>query len=357
MARRIPDLESIYNAATVVSQGLMFMPDQPLIEPTYTVQTFFDYDVLAAGSPNAVDPIPDDRTPWPMEGDGRDSHGEIGVLPWPPGTLPGGNEMTITWSARVYSAQGNDPDSPSNLWEEGSNSGVVTVYRADTESTIQVSGTVNEPAGIPFTYTWGFRWVDAGILVSVRCNRPQPIQGGFPSFLTFWTASILEFEATGEAFVRTNQTIEGRFSLRNGNELPAAGDTGENALALSEAAYGPRELQVRTNIFPLDAEQANQIAQALVLHHINPRYNLTIRQSWWNAFPIKPDHVGRLVQLPSTEVARVISRTYADDHTHHILESTATVQIEEPIFDLGDVLLLDSGDFMAFDNGELVGRS
>lgn len=344
------DPSQMFNGATVQARGGAFQQDQQLNEPSFAVQTFFRRAFL-----DEQGQIPVDRSEFPEPDAGFFASGILGTQTF--AVLAGGNEISVEWGATAYSAisggsSNPNPNIPHSLITEGSTSGTITLLRGGPAVSVVVSGTVYVTQ--PIRYTWTFRWVDEGLQVSVQSNA----QGAYNGFLNEARlfASILEFDVVGEAFVPSSVSVTGRFSLSNGDNLPGPG--GSNALETSEAMYGPRELQVSTDIFPLTPVQAQQIAQALTIEHINPKTTRRFEQSWWNAYRVKPDHAGRLVELPGGEVARVQDRGGRDDWTGvPQLESTVAVVLTTAALDTSDSLLYDGGGFVQFDGGELALRS
>lgn len=344
------DPSQLYNRAVVTSRGWAFTPNQQLNEPSFAVQSWFRRGFL-----DDEDVIPANRVEFPQPDSGLFAEGELGTQHFI--HIAGGHEVTLEYTVSIYSAlagsQSNPtPNNPSALIHEGTENGTVTIFRDGMQQGFQATVWV---LFSPITYTWSFRWIDDGLLISVRSNA----RGSYFGTSLRLVASILQFDIVGEAFVQSNASVTGTFGLYQGkvpqDTLPGPGGT--NALQTSEDLFGPRELQVSTDIFTLTPGQAQDIAQALVLHHINPRTIRRMEQSWWNGYRVKPDHIGRLIQLPNSEVGRLMTRTYQDDHTHHTLRSDIEVVLTTPAVEIGDLLLTDSGDFLTFDDGTLVGRS
>lgn len=346
-----PDPTQMFNGASVQARGGAFQQDQQLNEPSFAVQTYFRRAFLDEQSV-----IPTDRSEFPEPDSGFFASGVLGAQTF--AVLVGGNEIAVEWAATAYSAisggsSNPNPNIPHSLITEGSSSGTINLTRGGPPVSVVVSGTVY--GFQPIRYTWTFRWVAEGLQVNVQANA----QGAYNHFLNEARlfASIVEFDVVGEAFVPSSVSVTGRFSLSNGDSLPGPGGT--NALATSEAMYGPRELQVSTDIFPLTLVQAQQIAQALVVEHINPKTIRRFEQSWWNGYRVKPDHIGRLIELPTGEVGRVQDRAGRDDWGTSVpqLESGVAVVLTTPALDTSDSLLYDGGGFVQFDDGELAVRS
>lgn len=346
-----PDPTQMFNGASVQARGGAFQQDQQLNEPSFAVQTYFRRAFLDEQSV-----IPTDRSEFPEPDSGFFASGVLGAQTF--AVLVGGNEIAVEWAATAYSAisggsSNPNPNIPHSLITEGSSSGTINLTRGGPPVSVVVSGTVY--GFQPIRYTWTFQWVAEGLQVNVQANA----QGAYNHFLNEARlfASIVEFDVVGEAFVPSSVSVTGRFSLSNGDSLPGPGGT--NALATSEAMYGPRELQVSTDIFPLTLVQAQQIAQALVVEHINPKTIRRFEQSWWNGYRVKPDHIGRLIELPTGEVGRVQDRAGRDDWGTSVpqLESGVAVVLTTPALDTSDSLLYDGGGFVQFDDGELAVRS
>src|SRR5690606_16232402 len=173
-----------------------------------------------------------------------------------------------------------------------------------------------------------------------------------------YVAYLLEVTATGTAWTRSNEAVTAEFSLANGDVVP--GPDGSNALATSTALYGEREATIRSDVFQLTPEQAQAVARGYVLFNINPRTVRDVRQSEWRAYPVRFDHVGRLVDLPNGERAVIENRSYSDAFQPDggFMQSTFTATVQEVVIDTTtEYLHLDDGNYMRLDDGQLVEAS
>lgn len=341
-----PDPSQVWNSARVSSTGSEFQDAQPLTAPAFAVAIAFPFATLEDGGPNAPDPFPNDAAQFPWEGANSPVQGVIGVQPFAEGVLGAGDNITINWSGRVYSLRGGDAST--NLWEEGNGSGTLTLSRGAGPEIATINGTVGEFIGIggwSFFFRWSFQWTEDGIQVSVV---------GPHTFQDWRFASVIEWDAEGIAWAPREAAVTAFFSLSNGNNLPT--EDSSNALAVSEAAYGPRELSVHTDMFALSIDEAFRVAEGLVVHHINPKVIRTAQQSWEGGFVVKGHHVGRLVELPTGEVVRVQDRDYADDFTSLMLESSFTGVQTEQLVVIPDYLYLADNEraLLMFDNSEFL---
>lgn len=336
-----PDPRRVYNRARVTSRGYEFQEDQAIITPSFLAITDVDDTAL------------------------RDTVSGREYLPGLAATIPyeklvdTSQGIDVTYVAEIYSMN-SDGES---LFLEGSETDTITLAPGSTERIITVTGAVGEPFGATIRSEWGIKRRSDGINVRLIAGTGQ----ASTAFGQWWVGHILKVDATGDAYVQRNESITGEFGYdTNADEI--INSDGENVLANSQERYGEREISISTDAFALTPTQAQEIAQGLVLHHITPRVVRTVEQSWWRAFPVLPDHIGKIVRLPSGADALVEERTYTDDYTSPLaplLASTFRATLTEPValdptetnpddFDDTNLLAFDSGDWLRFDSGTLV---
>lgn len=327
-----PDPRGVINRARVTSQGWEFTDNQTLRPPAFVVSIGglgIERSVLDG---EAV--IPDDSEEF---------------QPWR--TIPftvlvdGGNNVTVNVGITAFGS-----------WSR------TTASAFSTEGTASPSVTlaVGQSAEVSITHTSRAQSVTARwrlTRVSSVAIDVEPVS--VPSYAEnllgrTYLAYLLEFDISGTAWVRSNESVTGEFG-QDGTGIPA--DGGGDAIANSRAQYGERLAQLQSNIFQLTPEQAQAVAQSYVLWNINPRTVRDVQQSEWNKYPVKFDHIGRLVDLPTGERAVVENRSYSDAFAPGggVMTSSFTATVTEVVIDTStDWLLLDSGDFLQLDSGELV---
>lgn len=327
-----PDPRGVINRARVTSQGWEFTDNQTLRPPAFVVS------IGGLGIERSVldgeEVIPDDSEEF---------------QPWH--TIPftvlvdGGNSVTVNVSITAFGS-----------WSR------TTASAFSTEGTASPSVTlaVGQSAEVSITHTsralsvtarWRLTRVSSVAIgvepVSVPSYAENPLGRTYLAYL-------LEFDIIGTAWVRSNESVTSEFG-QDGVGIPA--DGGGDAIANSRAQYGERLAQLQSNTFQLTPEQAQAIAQSYVLWNINPRTIRDVQQSEWNRYPVKFDHIGRYVELPTGEVAVVENRSYSDAFAPGggMMQSAFTATVTETVIDTStDWLLLDSGDFMQLDSGTLL---
>lgn len=332
------DPRGVVNRARVTSQGWEWREDQAVVPPLYVLAT--RSDGLTA---EAMQEVTDGLTAEPLA-NGAEREFEVFVEPSKPLDV---DVVFSAWSA-------SNPSGTGGLTEEVNLSISFTVALGQTR-TIEFSwfifGVDNEKTLAYVTRT------ESGLRVRVVGDRyrfgPNPFAG------TRYVAYLLEVTAvTGTAWTRSNEAVTAEFSLANGDFVP--GPDGANALEVSVAAYGEREATIRSDVFQLTPEQAQAVAQGYVLHNINPRTIRDVQQSEWNRYPVRFDHIGRLVDLPNGERAVIENRSYSDSFAPDggFMQSTFTATVQEVVIDTTtEYLHLDNGDYMRIDDGQIVEAS
>ncbi|HEX7039957.1 MAG TPA: hypothetical protein VF202_07600, partial [Trueperaceae bacterium] len=320
------------------SQGWEWQQDQAVVPPLYVLAT--RSDGLTA---EAMEEVTDGLTAEPLANGGER---EFEVLVEPDKPL----DVDVTFSA--WSAI--NPNGTGGLTEEVNLPASFDVTLGQTR-TLEFSWFMfdvdNEKTLAYVTRT------ERGLKVRVVGDRyqfgPNPFAG------IRHVAYLLEVTAvTGTAWTRSNEAVTAEFSLANGDVVPGPG--GSNALEISTALYGEREATIRSDVFQLTPEQAQAVAQGYVLFNINPRTVRDVQQSEWNRYPVKFDHVGRLVDLPNGERAVVENRSYSDSFAPDggFMQSTFTATVQEVVIDTTtEYLYLDDGNYMRLDDGQLVEAS
>lgn len=329
------DPSGVTNRCRVTSQGWEFTDNQTLRPPAFVVSIGglgIERSVLDG---EAV--IPDDAEEF---------------QPWR--TIPftvlvdGGNNVTVNVGVTAFGS-----------WNR------TTASAFSTEGTASPSVTlaVGQSAEVSITHTSRAQSVTA----RWRLTRVTSVAIGVepvsvPSYAEnplgrTYLAYLLEFDIIGTAWVRSNESVTSEFG-QDGVGIPA--DGGGDAIANSRAQYGERLAQLQSNIFQLTPEQAQAAAQSYVLWNVNPRTIRDVQQSEWNRYPVKFDHIGRLVDLPTGERAVVENRSYSDSFssTRAAMTSSFSASVTEIVIDTTtDWLLLDNGDFMQLDSGTLLEAS
>lgn len=331
------DPRGVINRARVVSQGWRYEPDVPLTAPLFAVLTD-PTSGLARSVLEEEDVLPDATE----------------VLPW----------QFHGWDAMVSSDSDVDFDV------------TVTAYGAQNRLAGGVSFAPHGTTSVSFSLPRGnmqlvtLNHTARGLAVTFQAVIEHSSSGGVvitPYTMIPWRdnvfgrtylAYVVEVtSATGEAWVQSNQTFTGEFGIPGNPEhtLPAEG--GGDAVAASRALFGERLATINSSQFQLTPEQAQAVARAHVLFNINPRTIRDVQQSEWNKYPVRFDHVGRLVDLPNGEIAVVENRDYGDSFsaTSGMMQSSFTAAVTEVVIDTTTPwLLLDDGDYLHLDDGSQV---
>ena len=331
------DPRGVVNRARCVSQGWTFEEDQALTPPLYVLGLRSD-----GLQESALEEVVDDLTSERLA-DGGAREFETFAEPDKP--------LTIDWRFRVFTA--GTPTSTSLTTEADLNGSFQMQQTAELEVSWFIFGVDNEKTRVRFTRQGN--GIRARFDQSGRWRfGPNPFAG------TRYAAYVLEFTVAGTGWVRANEQVVGEFSSSNGDFLPDVDDPGQNALEVSESLFGEREATIRSSVFHLTPEQAQAVAQGYVLFNINPRTIREVQQSEWNRYPVKFDHVGRLVDLPNGERAVIENRSYSDSFAPDggFMQSTFTATVQELVIDTTtEYLFLDNGEFMRLDDGSLVEAS
>jgi len=338
-----PDVRDIYNIARVTTNGASFQEDQVVATPAYTQAFYFDQ------SGHVSDPST--RT---------EVTGSTGV-PVGEGEVVAGDTITIQYTLEAWAEQTNNTDfrklDGALAGRDFTLSGEVTVTRGaawGAHATVSSYGwPLNSSPRHRAEAKWQWRWDEASNQIFCRIvNAVQADYEAFPHFKAYAFGYRCSWDALGTLFTTGSGAITGVFGYTNGDALNDG--QGGDAVEASVAAYGERELAINTDIFPLSEVDAQYVAQGLVLHYINPKVTRDVEQSWWNAFPVKFDHVADLIELPSGEQGYVEERTYTDDFRQPlapIVASTFTMTLTRQAYDLTTTLLLDSGNVFRLDDG------
>ncbi|HET9026102.1 MAG TPA: hypothetical protein VFN07_01050 [Trueperaceae bacterium] len=329
------DPSGVTNRCRVTSQGWEFTDNQTLRPPAFVVSIGglgIDRSVLDG---EAV--IPDDAEEF---------------QPWR--TIPftvlvdGGNNVTVNVGVTAFGS-----------W----NRAAATSFSVEGTAFPSVTLAVGQSAEVSITHTsralsvtatWRLMRVTSVAIDVVPVTVPSYAEN--PLGRTY-LAYLLEFDIIGTAWVRSNESVTSEFG-QDGVGIPA--DGGGDAIADSRAQYGERLAQLQSNIFQLTPEQAQAAAQSYVLWNVNPRTIRDVQQSEWNKFPVRFDHIGRLVDLPTGERAVIENRSYSDSFssTSGMMRSTFSASVTEVVIDTDTHwLLLDDGDWFQLDSGEMVEES
>lgn len=331
------DPRGVVNRARCVSQGWTFEEDQALTPPLHVLGLRSD-----GLQESALEEVVDDLTSERLA-DGGAREFETFAEPDKP--------LTIEWRFRAFTA--GTPTSTSLTTEVDLNGSFQMQQTAELEVSWFIFDVDNEKTRVRFTRQGN--GIRARFDQSGRWRfGPNPFVG------TRYAAYVLEFTVAGTGWVRANEQIVGEFSSSNGDVLPDADDPGQNALEVSESLFGEREATIRSSVFHLTPEQAQAVAQGYVLFNINPRTIRDVQQSEWNRYPVKFDHIGRLVDLPNGERAVVENRSYSDSFAPDggFMQSAFTATVQELVIDTTtEYLFLDNGEFMQLDDGTLVEAS
>jgi hypothetical protein len=336
------DPRGVINRARVESQGWEFADDQAVIAPAYILLPLAG-EGLSEDVVDAQGDLPSDREETRV-GD---------VIPFD-GLVDTTKTMTVTLTLNAFGSQqqaaadhyttftGDSDEFELDLGETATLSVTIGVQDGLVTRNVQARVTVvRDHVGIRIT----------------EATTPSRVDG--PLF-TVYLAWLLEIDAVGTKWTRATGSTVGVFSLDNDDFIPSVDDPTTNALSVSESTYGEREAVIRSDVFQLTPEQAQAVAQGYVLFNINPRTVRDVQQSEWNAYPVKFDHIGRLVDLPNGERAVVENRSYSDSFAPDggFMQSTFTATVQEVVIDTTtEYLHLDNGDYMQLDDGSLVEAS
>lgn len=330
-----PDPSQLYNRARVMSTGVLEQSSQPLFPPLYGFAT-------TQNESNFHTVLPTNRE--------RANVGE--TRPFAEDMLVSGNTMKISWAATGYRWAGHA--GLDNLEIEGASSGTITLTRGGPAVTqnLKLWYYYSGPFSFDFYATLSWRWTNDGLRFDIPSISPAAGWQSANFGNIWWPGVVVNFDVTGTAYTQRRERIESHYSVET-----MGGANAPEWLRNSERDYGPRELTVETEVFPLTPAEASAVAEGIVLWHINPRVTREVEQSTWRAFPIKPDHLGRLVQLPNGEIARVEDITYQDDFTQLTLSSTFRAVVTDVVAGAGDTLLYSDGRPIQLDSGAYLERS
>lgn len=331
------DPRGVINRARVESRGYKFADEQAVIAPSFA----YFADVLGL-SPDVVE----------GEGDMPEDRVEVGrgvLMPFVGLVAP--DEVEVDVTITVYGS--HSQTSAANYSVEGTTSQTITLAPGQSK-TVSITYTSR---GVSNTTTYTFTRDARGVRIS---NYTGLVGKHYNLFGDTHLGQVVTVDAVGKAWVQSNESVIAEFGSGNGDFLPSVDDPGQNALEVSEALYGEREATIRSDVFQLTPEQAQAVAQGYVLFNINPRTIRDVRQSEWNRYPVKFDHVGRLVDLPNGERAVIENRSYSDSFAPDggFMQSAFTATVQELVIDTTtEYLFLDNGEFMQLDDGTLVEAS
>jgi hypothetical protein len=327
------DPRGVINRCRVTSQGWEFTENQALRAPAFVVSIGglgIERSVL-----DSEEVLPDDTAEEFQSGR---------TIPFTV-LVDGGNTITVDVVLTAFGSWNRS--TASSFGVEGTHSASLTLSVGQSQ---QVSITHNSRSQ-NVTATWRVTRVSS-VAIDVE---PLTIPSWADNlFGRTYFAYLFEVDVTGTAWVRTNEAVTSEFG-RADQVLPGPGGT--DALVTSRAAYGERQASIQSNVFQLTPEQTQNVAQSYVLWNINPRTVRDVQQSEWERYPVKFDHIGRLLQLPNGEVAVAENRDYTDafQPLGGAMSSTFSATVTEVVIDTEtDWLLLDSGNFMQLDSGEMV---
>ena len=238
-------------------------------------------------------------------------------------------EVSDSWSSVTIPFGGSVTRSVTDKYEEG----IFGLGGWNLSANITVE--VNQARGIRVTGAW----------------TQGPTDGNpYSTFATIVKVSAVD----GDGYDLNLATTTGDFGY---SSETLAGADGSDILAPSVDTWGERELEVNAEAFSCTPTQAEELAQALVLHHINPVTIRTCEQAWSRGFRVTPDDIGYLVQLPNGETGIVQRRDYSDDYRDPYgprLSSLIEVAITEQAYASDGFILDDSGSFLRDDSGEQI---
>ena len=334
-----PDQRGVRNRARVDTTGREFVEDVPVTAAAYTVLSFFDETVL--GLPEGEDLRVD---PWR-------------VREYDPNLLVASDQpISVTWDSTIYSAT---DESGGGLFTEAVEDGVLSLSLGESK-TITVTARVGEWllwVGNLVQIDWTFTRVDYGVHV-IESSATSEARADAS---TWSMAYVIDWSVTGTAFTSSDTVISADYGYDLARDSLYDPVTGGNAIAISQETYGEHEVVVSTSIFPLTEKQAQDIAQGLVLHYINPVTIRQVLQSWWERYRVTFDHIGLLVQLPpdgdTAEVGYAQQRDYTDsflDPLAPIVESNFELAITQSVYTTDGLLAWDNGNPLRFEDGDLV---
>lgn len=331
------DPRGVVNLCRVTSQGWEFREGEALASPSFVV--FRGEGGLARSVLEAEEVLPIDSRqefqPWePLR---------FSVLSTP---------APITVDVGLTAFGSHHPTVASSFSIEGTRSEQVTISAGQSRLVSITHTSRAQSVTARFRIT---RSVE-GDSITVTAPNGIPARATNP-FGSTYLAYEVTLDVTGTGWARTNEAIESEFGLVS-DSLPGAG--GGDALAESRAQYGERLATINSSVFQLTPEQARQIAESYVLWNINPRTIRDVQQSEWDPYPVKFDHIGRYVDLPTGERAVVENRAYSDSFSamHAAMQSAFSATVSEVVIDTTTSwLYLDNGDFFELDDGTPVERS
>lgn len=326
------DPKGVINRARVVSRGWADEADQALIEPAYYLTPGgLDEAVL---TDQGVHPEDDPRV-------------EVSAFRRMEFTkLVTGDDVTVSVGITVY---GNgDDDTASGFYTEATKSEDITLSPGETKS-VAVTYTVQTQTTTFTVYVKRTEDGDA-IVMSHTGGFTQATAG----FTNTYLKHVVTLDVTGTAWTKATGDVTGEFGYSTTDTIPGA--DGGNVITDSVNLYGEREATINSTVFQLEGTQAQQVAQAHVLFNINPKTIRDVQQSEWEPYPVKFDHVGRLVDLPNGERAVVENRAYSDSFTPGggLMQSAFTATVAEQLIDTDTAFLyLDDGSYMQLDDGSI----
>ncbi len=176
------------------------------------------------------------------------------------------------------------------------------------------------------------RW--NAILEGVEFRFRQPLNLHSTCFLGTCRGWVVEFTLNDSSVAYAPGSINtGTYGVidtldpENSDVLP--GEGGVNAIEVSQAAFGILEANVRIRGYVLRPDILAQIAQAHVVENITPKVTRELEISIFSGLRVQFDHIGRLTELPNTDVGHLTGVTYRDDFEADQLAKTTRVEVRD----------------------------
>lgn len=341
------DAERVVNQATVRVQALDWQGSQQIMQAAATVLR----------SPGGVMPgLFTGNAPFGPMAEALETPGgflelvndtvQAGAWFWPADesvvTQPGG-QITVAFEVEEWAEQWRTTSAPHapavnvNNWSDSAqlpaNGMEVELFRFQFPR--QTSNFAPSPYGARGT-VWG-RWrAGANPGIELRIGNSHFVEHGFlwegiggQSVYFLWGA-IVKLNGTGTTFSAGETTVH-RFGYAQAEGGMWEGGASVPALSESQAAYPSRSLEV-TLPYPLTEAEALAVARGIVEENLHPRavHQLTLVPHPDRGWPLTPEHLGRVVNVPSANLAgRLISIGYDEAHTPSASQSTVLVELEE----------------------------
>ncbi|MEI3783848.1 hypothetical protein U9R89_22325, partial [Pectobacterium brasiliense] len=278
---RVLDESDIVNTCTVTSQGYTWADGQQVIPP----QTFNH-----GGIPEANPEAPAATL----------KSGEL--IPVGEGMIVAGGTLTLS-----IGLEGDAPDAFS-----GGRKGY------GIPEPVQVSLPAVHGASTTLRIDAGAAWslVMASVELTITFLSPPGSRGGLKVDVNrVWGNDVrwaITVSATGTAYAKSNNKIVGTYGEKDEHQTAD--------LTASRSTYGRRERTLDTGVYQVNQATALSMARAVVQEHLNPREVLTLSQA--PPYPVRPEHVGRLVDLPGARGV-VTGWSYDEQHTPQQSQSSS----------------------------------